>query len=60
MLIPIYLFYIETANRDLEVMDLLFSSDSVFAWRAERDYAALKAEEVGTHSEIVKGDAART
>jgi len=26
-------------------MDLLFSSDSVFAWRAERDYANLLTRE---------------
>lgn len=45
ILIPVYLFYIETANRDLEDMDLLFSSDSPFAWKAERQYAELKARE---------------
>ncbi|GAB7348464.1 hypothetical protein MBLNU459_g6879t1 [Dothideomycetes sp. NU459] len=58
MLVPIYLFYIETANRDLEVMDLLFSSNSVFAWRAERDYAELKARSDAGRSEIMKEDAA--
>lgn len=42
ILVPVYLFYIETANRDLEDMDLLFSSESPFAWRAERQFAALK------------------
>jgi len=42
ILIPVYLFYIETANRDLEDMDLLFSSDSVLAWRAEKEFAGLK------------------
>lgn len=63
ILVPVWLFYIETANRDLEDMvsdptfpsgslfeigadcclqDLLFSGDSVFAWRAERQFAMLK------------------
>jgi len=45
ILIPVYLFYIETANRDLEDMDLLFSSSSPFAWRAEQQYAEIKARE---------------
>ena len=48
ILVPVYLFYIETANRDLEDMDLLFSSDSVFAWKAERQFAALKESRAGT------------
>ncbi|KAJ9221652.1 low-affinity glucose transporter HXT3 [Paecilomyces variotii] len=39
MLVPIYLFYIETANRHLEQLDVLFSSESCLAWRAEREYA---------------------
>ncbi|KAK5123108.1 hypothetical protein LTR85_003306 [Meristemomyces frigidus] len=47
ILVPVYLFYIETANRDLEDMDLLFSSESPFAWRAERQFADLKARNCG-------------
>ena len=44
MCIPIWLFYIETANRDLEDMDLLFSSDSPLASRAEKDFARIQDE----------------
>lgn len=42
MLVPIYLFYIETANRTLEDFDFLFSSRSIFSWRAEKEYKAYK------------------
>ncbi|KAI1608930.1 MFS monosaccharide transporter [Exophiala viscosa] len=38
MLVPIYLFYVETANRHLEDLDILLSGDSPFAWRAERQF----------------------
>ncbi|KAK9310983.1 general substrate transporter [Lipomyces starkeyi] len=38
MLIPIYLFYVETANRPLEHLDILFSSNSPLAWRAEKEF----------------------
>ena len=38
MLIPIYLFYLETANRHLEDLDVLFASESPLAWRAEKDF----------------------
>ena len=36
-LIPVYLFYIETANRRLEELDILFASNSPFALQAERE-----------------------
>ncbi|KAK9244584.1 general substrate transporter [Lipomyces tetrasporus] len=38
MLIPIYLFYVETANRPLEHLDILLSSNSPLAWRAEKEF----------------------
>ncbi|KAI1622833.1 low-affinity glucose transporter HXT3 [Exophiala viscosa] len=44
MLIPIYLFYIETANRHLEDLDILFASDSPLVWRAEKEFARRKAQ----------------
>ena len=44
MCVPIWLFYIETANRDLEDMDLLFSADSVLASRAETNFARIREE----------------
>lgn len=37
--------------------DLLFSTDSVLAWRAERDYQIIKSREAAG-SEIVKEDQA--
>ncbi|KAE8445931.1 hypothetical protein EG329_012710 [Mollisiaceae sp. DMI_Dod_QoI] len=46
MLIPIYLFYIETANRHLEDLDLLFAGESHFSWRAEREFEELKGKDV--------------
>ncbi|PQE11611.1 MFS monosaccharide transporter protein [Rutstroemia sp. NJR-2017a WRK4] len=42
MLIPIYCFYIETANRHLEDLDLLFAGDSCLSWRAEKQFRELK------------------
>ncbi|KAK9489788.1 general substrate transporter [Lipomyces doorenjongii] len=39
MLIPIYFFYIETANRPLEHLDVLFASKSPLVWRAEKEFA---------------------
>lgn len=62
LLIPIYLFYVgayvpsgthiwlmlkETANRHLEQLDVLFSSDSCLAWRAEKHFAQRMSEEGG-------------
>ncbi|OJJ45852.1 hypothetical protein ASPZODRAFT_98807 [Penicilliopsis zonata CBS 506.65] len=45
MLIPIYLFYIETAGRHLEDLDFLFANKSPFVWNAERDFAEMKRAE---------------
>ncbi|KEF59375.1 uncharacterized protein A1O9_04219 [Exophiala aquamarina CBS 119918] len=42
MLVPIFLFYIETAGRHLEDLDLLFAGNSNIAWRAEKEYEAEK------------------
>ncbi|KAL1988428.1 hypothetical protein VTN96DRAFT_9483 [Rasamsonia emersonii] len=38
MLVPILLFYVETANRQLEQLDILFASKSCLAWKAEREF----------------------
>ncbi|KAL1961653.1 hypothetical protein VTN77DRAFT_1368 [Rasamsonia byssochlamydoides] len=51
MLVPIYLFYIETAGRHLEDLDFLFANKSPFAWRAERDFAEMKAAEAAADQE---------
>ena len=45
MMVPIYLFYIETANRDLEDMDVLFSCDSPLVWKAERRFNEIRERE---------------
>ncbi|KAH8797740.1 low-affinity glucose transporter HXT3 [Xylogone sp. PMI_703] len=42
MLVPIYLFYIETANRHLEDLDFLFASSSPLSWKAERGFQEFK------------------
>ncbi|EGD91007.2 uncharacterized protein TERG_07230 [Trichophyton rubrum CBS 118892] len=49
MLVPIYLFYIETANRHLEDLDLLFASKSSFVWRAEQEFADAKRPQGASH-----------
>ncbi|KAI1331784.1 low-affinity glucose transporter HXT3 [Xylariaceae sp. FL0255] len=43
ILIPVYLLYVETANRHFEDLDYLFVSKSPFAWRAEKEFAHRKA-----------------
>ncbi|RAO72424.1 uncharacterized protein BHQ10_008436 [Talaromyces amestolkiae] len=53
MLVPIYLFYIETAGRHLEDLDYLFANDSPFVWNAERDFAAIKSAEAAADSKVV-------
>ncbi|KAG8683802.1 hypothetical protein FRC08_014071 [Ceratobasidium sp. 394] len=45
----VWAFYPETNQRTLEEMDLLFSTDSIFAWEAEKAFARLQAE----HPEVV-------
>ncbi|KAJ5925795.1 hypothetical protein N7454_007305 [Penicillium verhagenii] len=51
LLVPIYLFYPETANRHLEQLDILFSSDSCLSWRAERHFTQKMTEQRGTFGE---------
>jgi hypothetical protein len=41
-LVPVYLFYVETAGRHLEDLDILFASDSPLAFRAEKEFAEKK------------------
>ncbi|KAK9366789.1 general substrate transporter [Lipomyces kononenkoae] len=48
MVIPLYLFYVETANRPLEHLDILFLSKSPFVWRAEKEYAERLNERMET------------
>jgi hypothetical protein len=35
---------VETANRHLEDLDILFASDSPLVWRAEKEFAMRKAQ----------------
>ncbi|KAJ5948368.1 low-affinity glucose transporter HXT3 [Penicillium verhagenii] len=51
LLVPIYLFYVETANRHLEQLDILFSSDSCLSWRAERHFTQKMTKQRGTFGE---------
>jgi hypothetical protein len=44
MMVPIGLFYVETANRHLEDLDVLFASQSPLVWRAEREFRERKGE----------------
>ena len=41
-LIPVWLFYVETADRVLEDLDILFASDSPLAYKAERQFEEKK------------------
>ena len=40
----VYALYPESNQRTLEEMNLLFASDSIWAWNAEKNYAILKEE----------------
>lgn len=37
-IIPVWLFYVETANHHLEDLDILFACDSPLAYKAEREF----------------------
>jgi hypothetical protein len=40
----VWAFYPETNQRTLEEMDLVFASDSIWTWEAEKNFALLKEE----------------
>lgn len=42
---------IETANRHLEDMDLLFASDSNISWRAEKEFELSRSRTIRTQTE---------
>ncbi|KAJ9611630.1 hypothetical protein H2200_004814 [Cladophialophora chaetospira] len=48
-IIPIWLFYVETANRHLEDLDILFASDSPLAYKMEREFGE-KKRALGFHT----------
>lgn len=48
-LIPVWLFYVETANRHLEDLDILFASDSPLAYKMEREFGE-KKRALGFHA----------
>jgi hypothetical protein len=43
-ILVVWALYPESNQRTLEEMDLVFASDSIWAWEAERNFAKLKAE----------------
>ncbi|KAJ3939223.1 uncharacterized protein N0V96_010669 [Colletotrichum fioriniae] len=43
-LVVVWALYPESNQRTLEEMDLVFASDSIWAWEAEKEFAKLKAE----------------
>ncbi|KAL6240257.1 hypothetical protein RBB50_012823 [Rhinocladiella similis] len=43
-LLVVWAFYPETNQRTLEEMDLVFASDSIWNWEAEKNFAILKEE----------------
>lgn len=47
-------FYPESSQRTLEEMNLLFASDSIFAWNNEKDFKRLQIE----HAELTHATAA--
>ncbi|KAI7716666.1 sugar transporter STL1 [Hortaea werneckii] len=52
ILVPVYLFYVETAGRSLEDMDLLLSGNSMLVWKAERRFADMQRDSGnGIHTE---------
>ncbi|KAK5065318.1 hypothetical protein LTR84_001156 [Exophiala bonariae] len=50
-IIPVWLFYVETANRHLEDLDILFASDSPLAYKMEREFAE-KKRALGFHTDV--------
>jgi hypothetical protein len=40
----VWALYPESNQRTLEEMDLVFASDSIWTWEAEKNFAKLKAE----------------
>ncbi len=50
-IIPVWLFYVETADRHLEDLDILFASDSPLAYKMEREFAE-KKRTLGFHTDV--------
>ncbi len=43
-IVAVWALYPESNQRTLEEMDLVFASDSIWTWDAERNFAKIKAE----------------
>lgn len=54
----VWALYPETNQRTLEEIDLLFASDSIWNWEAEKNFARLRAQ--GVTSEDVQATGADT
>ena len=50
-IIPVWLFYVETAKRHLEDLDILFASDSPLAYKMEREFGE-KKRALGFHTDV--------
>ncbi|KAH7310808.1 general substrate transporter [Stachybotrys elegans] len=54
-IVIVWALYPESNQRTLEEMDLVFASDSIWNWEAERNFAKLKAEHPGLVSVVNDG-----
>ncbi|KAK2019522.1 hypothetical protein LZ32DRAFT_519238, partial [Colletotrichum eremochloae] len=54
-IVIVWALYPESSQRTLEEMDLVFASDSTWAWDAEREFARLKAENPALVRSVHKG-----
>jgi hypothetical protein len=52
----VWALYPETSQRTLEEIDLLFASDSIWNWNAEKNFAKLRDESSFGHATGIKGD----
>lgn len=50
-IIPVWLFYVETAHRHLEDLDILFASDSRLAYKMEQEFIE-KKRALGFHPAV--------
>jgi hypothetical protein len=52
----VWALYPETSQRTLEEIDLLFASDSIWNWNAEKNFVKLRDESSFGHATGIKGD----
>jgi hypothetical protein len=59
-ILQVWALYPETNQRTLEEIDLLFASDSIWNWEAEKNFARLKAQGVTSEDVQATGTDAET